>query len=46
MTNVHRLRRLVEVAPPLSPSSPAARVIPIARYLRPAGKRPAIPILS
>jgi transposase len=36
MTNVHRLRRLVEVAPPLSPSSPAARVIPIARYLRPA----------
>jgi hypothetical protein len=31
MTNVHRLRRLVEVAPPLSPSSPAARVIPIAR---------------
>jgi hypothetical protein len=35
MTNVHRLRRLVETAPP-PPPSPTARLVPIARYLRPA----------
>jgi hypothetical protein len=34
MISVHRLRRLVEVAAVSTPSSPA-RVVPIARYLRP-----------
>lgn len=36
MVNVHRLRRLLDAAPPPSPTSPAGRVVPIARYLRPA----------
>jgi hypothetical protein len=35
MLSVHRLRRLLEVVPVPTPTSPA-RVIPIARYLRPA----------
>lgn len=35
MISVYRLRRLVEIAPVAGESSPA-RVIPIARYLRPA----------
>jgi transposase len=35
MISVHRLRRLVEVVP-IAPPALAARVIPIARYLRPA----------
>lgn len=34
MLNVYRLRRILEVAPP-SPASSPAKVIPIARYLRP-----------
>jgi transposase len=34
MLSVHRLRRLLEIAPVSTPTSPA-RVIPIARYLRP-----------
>jgi transposase len=34
MLSVHRLRRLIEVVPPPA-STPPARVVPIARYLRP-----------
>lgn len=36
MISVHRLRRLIEVAPPpASTPAPLTRVVPIARYLRP-----------
>jgi transposase len=35
MISVHRLRRLIEIAAASTPASPA-RVVPIARYLRPA----------
>ena len=36
MTNVDRLRRMLEQAPDQIDDKPTARVIPIARYLRPA----------
>ena len=36
MTSVHRLRRLLDLAPPASQQPIAARVVPIARFLRPA----------
>jgi hypothetical protein len=36
MTNVHRLRRLLDAAPQVSSPSPSGCVVPIARYLRPA----------
>jgi hypothetical protein len=36
MVDVHRLRKLLEMAVQASPPSHPARVIPLARYLRPA----------
>jgi hypothetical protein len=36
MLSVHRLARMLEIAAPLSAAAPAARVIPLGRYLRPA----------
>ncbi len=36
MLSVHRLARMLEIAVPLSAAAPAARVIPLGRYLRPA----------
>jgi hypothetical protein len=36
MLDVHRLKRMLELATPAAASSATARVIPLARYLRPA----------
>jgi hypothetical protein len=36
MLDVHRLRRMLEQAVTAPPATPPARVIPMARYLRPA----------
>jgi hypothetical protein len=36
MVDVHRLRRMLEQGVTVPPVSPPARVIPLARYLRPA----------
>ena len=36
MLDLHRLRRMLELTAPAAALSVAARVIPLARYLRPA----------
>jgi hypothetical protein len=38
MVDIHRLRRLLEIAPPklATPAAPSQRVVPLARFQRPA----------
>jgi hypothetical protein len=36
MFEIHRLRRMLELATPAAPPAAPARIIPLARYLRPA----------
>lgn len=38
MTSVHRLRRMIENGVLAEPGTPPARVLPLARYLRPASQ--------